>query len=249
MQVAARLVIAQISAFRDSVLHDLAVEERREAHLSALHLALHHIRQALDYLQRAPTQACVFIQGEERLSADAAKAYDIVRRIRLSNEVATSQDCVDFGKDALLATREFLLITILSSAERAQEESAQMALERAFARNLGFEERMRMVMARSAMGRLGRSRSTFRRAAPKIWGAAVTQDEIDALFLAYAACATNIKQSRRPEQHELEAGVEQEPRERVMVQPATLPDTEDSDIVPVASGPQLIFGGHWSHHF
>ena len=119
---------------------------------------------------------------------------------RRSPEVAQREQRVDLGKHALLATRGFLLITVVIAPEHAQGEAARQALERAFGRILDFEEQMRMPMARSAIARLGRSRSTFQRAAPKIWGIAITQQQSDTLFVIYAARSTNTRQTSQPQQ-------------------------------------------------
>ena len=68
----------------------------------------------------------------------------------------------------------------------------ESALEHAFERQLGPEFRSQLHLARSAICKLGRSRTVFERAAPNLYSAALSQEELQALFSAYAGATDSV---------------------------------------------------------
>ena len=73
----------------------------------------------------------------------------------------------------------------------------ESALEHAFERQLGPEFRSQLHLARSAICKLGRSRTVFERAAPKIYSSTLNPEELQTLFTVYHACTTLVTTRRQ----------------------------------------------------
>ncbi len=152
---------------------------------------------ALDLLQQPPL-----------LSAQiTAQAYNLVREVRKS----CAPSCEELAKFAALATREVLVLHICCTSGSMSDIGFETALEHAFERELGPEFRSQLHFARSAICRLGRNRTVFERAAPKIFSSTLSSEELQALFTAYAECTTPVTTRR---QQEITQAMEQQAMEQ-----------------------------------
>ena len=118
----------------------------------------------------------------------SAKAYDLVRDVRK----VCDPGCEELGKFAALAVREVLVLQICCPADSMSDVGFESALEDAFQRQLSPELRSQLHLARSAICRLGRDRTVFDRAAPKIFSSSLSQEEMEALFSTYAECTNSV---------------------------------------------------------
>ena len=114
----------------------------------------------------------------------AAQAYNIVRDVRKS----CAPSCQELGKFAALAMRECLVLHICNSGSMS-DIGFESALEHAFEKQLGPEFRSQLHLTRSAICRLGRSRTVFERTAPKIYSSTLNPEELQALFTVHHECA------------------------------------------------------------
>ncbi len=139
---------------------------------------------ALDLLQQPPL-----------LSAQiTSQAYNLVREVRKS----CAPSCEELAKFAALATREVLVLHICCTSGSMSDIGFETALEHAFERQLGPEFRSQLHLARSAICRLGRNRTVFERAAPKIFSSTLSSEESQALFTAHAECTTLAVFAKEP---------------------------------------------------
>ena len=105
--------------------------------------------------------------------------------------------CETFARAVHRAARS-LASSLLSQCENVFERvlwsdiGFESALEHAFERQLGPEFRSQLHLVRSAICKLGRSRTVSERAAPKIYSSALSQEELQALFGAYAGATDSV---------------------------------------------------------
>ena len=148
-------------------------------------LAAAKLQLALDLLHEPLLERPV----QPLLSAQiAAQAYNIVRDVRKS----CAPSCQELGKFAALAMRERLILHICCNRGAMSDIGFESALEHAFERQLEPEIRSQLHLARSAICRLGRDRTAFERAAPKIFSSRLSSEELQALFSAYAGATDSV---------------------------------------------------------
>ncbi len=110
------------------------------------------------------------------------------RCARPARRVARREELLKF---AALATREVLVLSLCAAKASMSDIGFESAPEHAFDRRLGPELRSQLHLVRSAICRLGRDRSVFERAAPKIFKSKPSSEELQALFTAHAE-STNV---------------------------------------------------------
>ena len=93
----------------------------------------------------------------------------------------------------MFVDREFcLVLEITCNAGSMSDIGFESALEQAFERQLGPELRSQLNLTRSAIRRLGRDRTTFKRAAPEIFSSALASEEVQALFSGHGGATSSI---------------------------------------------------------
>jgi hypothetical protein len=128
-----------------------------------------------------------------------AKAYDKVREWLKGYKGTEWLKGYKGTKLAALATREVLVLHISANEGALSKCGFENALERAFGRQCDTELRSQLNLAWSAICRLGRDYSKFRRAAPKIFCSPMMNEAfLVALFRAYSDAAATATASTTP---------------------------------------------------